>query len=123
MKVFVHEKYYGLYPVLSCIEFFDVGLRYIYETLHTLFPNIICYQYQRYEPTLLRMTIFVSDSVLLTLRQQINFLKISLILKQEKYLRQSESSRFPLVNCNELIFTLFLTCYQALSFIEKQWCY
>ena len=40
--------------------FFYVGLRYLYETLNTSFPNIICYEYQRYRPTLLRTTIFVT---------------------------------------------------------------
>ena len=79
---------YGLYLVLSCIDFFYVGLRYLYETLNTSFPNIICYEYQRYEPTVLRTTIFViicADRVLLTLEKEINILKISLILKQEKH--------------------------------------
>ena len=51
---------YGLYLVLSCIDFFYVGLRYLYETLNASFLNIICYEYQTYRPTFLRTTIFVT---------------------------------------------------------------
>ena len=50
---------YDVHQVKLSVDFFDVLLRRITQTKFTSFYNIIINKYQRYEPTLLRTTVFI----------------------------------------------------------------
>ena len=73
---------YGVYLILSCIEYFLCGfvLTHI-KPLHISVPKIFCYKYYRYSPSLRRTITFVlSDRGLVTVRQQIHFFENLLVV-------------------------------------------